>query len=65
MALRDLSDPQAVVAALDEFDKIDRAPFLKKYRFGKATRYMLRRDGRLYDSKAIAGAAHRRRGSSS
>jgi hypothetical protein len=38
MALRDLSDPRAVVAALDEFDEIGRVPFLKKNGFGKAER---------------------------
>ena len=58
MALRDLSDPQAVIDALDEFDRIGRTPFLKKYRFGRAQRYLLRRGTRLYDSKAIAAAAH-------
>src|SRR3954452_24762546 len=58
MTLRDVSDPQAVIAALDEFDSIKREPFLAKYGFGKATRYMLRRNGGLYDSKAIAAAAH-------
>jgi 5-methylcytosine-specific restriction protein A len=55
MALRDLSDPQAFVAALDE---IEQEAFLKKYGFGKAQRYLLRHNGRLYDSKAIAAAAH-------
>lgn len=58
MALGDLSDPQAVIDALDEFDRIGRAPFLKKYEFGRAQRYLLRRGSRLYDSKAIAAAAH-------
>src|SRR4051794_5266208 len=58
MALRDLSDPAAVVAALDEFDRIGRDAFLEKYRFGPARRYLLVRNGRLYDSKAIAAAAH-------
>ena len=58
MALRDLSDRAAVVAALDEFDRIGRTAFLTKYGFGRAQRYLVRRDGRLYDSKAIAAAAH-------
>ena len=59
MALRDLSDPQAVITALDEAAAIGREPFLAKYDFGKATRYMVRgRDDELYDSKAIAAAAH-------
>src|SRR4051794_37651503 len=58
MALRDLSDPAAVVAALDEFDRIGRTAFLEKYGFGPARRYLVRRNGALYDSKAIAAAAH-------
>ena len=58
MALRDLSDPEAVVAALDEFDELRRDAFLAKYGFGKARRYFLRRGAKFYDSKAIAAAAH-------
>jgi hypothetical protein len=58
MALGDLNDRQAVVAALDEAAAIGREPFLAKYRFGKATRYMVRWGDQVFDSKAIAGAAH-------
>src|SRR3712207_1661805 len=58
MAFRDLSDPRAVDAALDEFDRLGRDAFLAKYQFGRARRYFVRSDGRLYDSKAIAAAAH-------
>ena len=58
MALRDLSDEAAVASALDEFDAIGQARFLAKYGFGEADRYMVRRNGKLYDSKAIAAAAH-------
>jgi predicted RNA-binding protein with PUA-like domain len=58
MALGDLTSPDAVVAALDEFDELGRDEFLKKYGFGGARRYFLRRDGRYYDSKAIVGAAY-------
>ena len=58
MALRNLTDPQAVVAALDDFDRLGREAFLEKYWFGPARRYFVRRGGRLYDSKAIAAAAH-------
>jgi 5-methylcytosine-specific restriction protein A len=58
MALGDLDDRQAVVAALDEAATIGREPFLAKCRFGKATRYMVRWGGELFDSKAIAAAAH-------
>lgn len=58
MALRDLTDPAAVTAALDEFDQIGRAAFLAKYGFGESKRYFVVRDGIFYDSKAVASAAH-------
>src|SRR5215210_7854359 len=57
MVLAELTSRDAVVAALDEFDTLGREAFLKKYGFGGARRYFLRRDGRYYDSKAIVGAA--------
>jgi hypothetical protein len=41
-----------------EFDEIGRERFLRKYRFKKARLYFLDLNGRLYDPKAIAGAAH-------
>ena len=44
---------------MDEFDKLGREAFLEKYGFGTANRYFLKRDDRLYDSKAIYGVAHR------
>jgi hypothetical protein len=58
VALADLTSPEAVVAALDEFDRLGRDSFLKQHSFGPARRYFLRRDGRYYDSKAIAGVAY-------
>lgn len=58
MSLSDLSDPAAVRQALDEFDSIGREEFLLRYGFGKSRRYMLVEDGKRYDAKAIAGAAH-------
>src|SRR5262245_8356249 len=57
MALSDLT-ASAVVRAIEEFDQISQDSFLKKYGFRKARGYVLQKDGRLYDSKAIAGAAH-------
>jgi len=57
MPLSDLTSPQAVKQALDEFDQVGRVAFLAKYGFGQAREYFLRRGNRLYDSKAIAGAA--------
>ena len=57
MPLSDITRP-AVDAALGEFDRLGRESFLHKYGFGKARDYYLVRDGKYYDSKAIAGAAH-------
>jgi hypothetical protein len=58
MPLSDLTDPAAVNAAMDEFDRIGRDNFLRKYGFGPSRVYFVRRDGNSYDSKAIVGAAH-------
>jgi 5-methylcytosine-specific restriction protein A len=49
---------EAVESALSEFDKLGRDAFLERHHFGKARSYFIERDGELYDSKAIAGAAH-------
>jgi hypothetical protein len=57
MSLAELTRPEAVGAAMDEFDELGRDPFLEKYGYGRAKRYFVRRDGQLYDSKAIAGVA--------
>ena len=56
-SIYDLSEQSAVESALDEFDRLGREPFLEKYGFGRARRYMVVRNEKLYDSKAIAGAA--------
>jgi hypothetical protein len=58
MSLADLTSDDAVLRALSEFDALGRDRFLSKYGFRKARNYFLVRDGRIYDSKAIAGAAH-------
>src|SRR5262249_55630510 len=57
MPLSDLTSAAAVNEALDEFDQLGREAFLARYGFGKARRYFVRRDGKYYDSKAIAGVA--------
>ncbi|MFE3193100.1 hypothetical protein ACFXHA_29110 [Nocardia sp. NPDC059240] len=57
MSLHDLSN-DAVLCAIREFDSLGRADFLAKYGFGPARAYFLVLEGRRYDSKAIAGAAH-------
>lgn len=60
MSIHNIRDPAAILAAMAEYDRVGRTYFLDKYGFGKAREYMLRdpATGRLYDSKAIVGAAH-------
>jgi hypothetical protein len=57
MALADLTR-EAVLKAIEEFDRLGRADFLSKYGFKEARHYFLEHDGKRYDSKAIAGVAH-------
>lgn len=57
MALSDLT-PDAVRSAVEEYQTLGRAKFLKKYGFRQARSYFLVIDEERYDSKAIAGAAH-------
>ena len=58
MPLSELTSGAAVLRALREFDKVERAAFLERNKFGAARSYVFHHDGREYDSKAIAGAAH-------
>lgn len=58
MAFADVNDRAAVLQAVQEFDRIGRDAFLKKYGIGRAKDYFLVVDGKRYDSKAIFGAAH-------
>jgi hypothetical protein len=58
MSLNDITR-EAVLAAVAEFDHLGREAFLRKYGFAEARQFFLVLDGRLYDSKAICGAAHR------
>jgi hypothetical protein len=55
-----LQSPLAVQAALDEFVRLGRTAFLKRYGFGKSRDFLVRdpHSGELCDSKAIAGAAY-------
>jgi hypothetical protein len=57
MALSELTR-NSVLQALAEFDELGRDEFLDRYKFGKARGYFVVHNGRRYDSKAIAGAAH-------
>jgi len=47
-----------VRAAIQEFDRLGRDAFLRSTGFRRAQEYFLEYDGRLYDSKAIAGYAY-------
>jgi hypothetical protein len=60
MSISKLKSPDAVLSAMKEFDAVGRTYFLEKYGFGKSREYMLRdpATGKLYDSKAIFGAAY-------
>ena len=57
MTVSDLTR-NSVLQALAEFDELGRDAFLDRYKFGKARGYFVVNNGRRYDSKAIAGAAH-------
>ncbi|MFC4534630.1 HNH endonuclease [Sphaerisporangium dianthi] len=58
MALSDLRR-EMVLAAMTEYDTLGRDVFLETHGYGPARGYFVRYDGRRYDSKAIAGVAHR------
>ncbi len=49
---------ESVLKAIEEFDTLGVERFLEKYEFGHSRRYFLAHEGKLYDSKAILGAAH-------
>jgi len=56
--LTGLTDADAVLQAVEEFDRIGRDAFLDKYGFKGARDYFLIHDGRRYDSKPIVAAAY-------
>ena len=58
MALKDLTDRQAVIKAMQEFDRSVPEDFYRKYGFGKALKFFVLHDGKQYDSKAISAVAH-------
>jgi len=58
MALSNIQSRTAILAAVEEFNRLGREAFLEKHGFGRARRYFLDHDGQLYDSKAIVGVAH-------
>ncbi|GAA4869922.1 HNH endonuclease [Kitasatospora terrestris] len=58
MGIRDLTDVDAVLSALREFDDVGQKSFLETHGFRSSTRYYLQHADCLYDPKAIAGVAH-------
>ena len=58
MGLSDLTR-NAVLAAVQEFDQLGRDAFLRQYGSRPAREYFLLINGRRYDSKPIAGVAHK------
>ncbi|MFC7817014.1 MULTISPECIES: hypothetical protein [unclassified Streptomyces] len=57
MALNEITRA-AVLKAVEEYDRLGRDAFLERYGFGPSRSYLLRIDGKEYDSKAVVGAAH-------
>jgi MrcB-like, N-terminal domain len=57
MPLSELTDQNAVLSAIREYDALGSEAFLAKYGYAPARKYRLVHNGRKYDSKAIAGAA--------
>lgn len=57
MSIALLSKPEAVHAAMAEYDRLGREAFLEKYGFRPARSYFVEHKGRRYDSKAIVGVA--------
>lgn len=52
-----LTTTGSVRRAVAEYARLGRERFLETYGFGASRRYLLRLDGRLYESKAIVGVA--------
>ncbi|MFJ3101768.1 HNH endonuclease [Streptomyces sp. NPDC086835] len=50
---------ESVLKALAEHDELGRDAFLASYGFGEARSYVLVHEGQEYDSKAVAGVAHK------
>jgi hypothetical protein len=57
MPLSELTERDAVLAAMREYDALGQHAFLAKYGYSPARRYQLVHEGKSYDSKAIAGVA--------
>lgn len=52
-----LTDRNAVLRAIEEFDLLERDAFLERYGFGHAKTWFVSFNGKVYDSNAIVGVA--------
>jgi len=59
MSVWDVVTRQHVLEAIGEYDRLGQDQFLEQNGYGRAREYLLRWDGRSYDSKAILGVAYR------
>ena len=59
MSLGQITSRQAVLDAVAEFDSCGRRKFLERYGFNAAKSYYLKIGEKHYDSKSIAGVAHK------
>ena len=58
-SIADITDPSAVLKAMEEYDRLGQDAFLSRYGYRQARAYRLQGDaGRDYDSKAILGVAY-------
>lgn len=57
MAPKDVTR-EAVLAAIQEYDRLGQDAFLRQYGFERARLYVVIHEGKSYDSKAILGVAH-------
>lgn len=55
--LSHLTSRDAVLKAIEEYDRLGQKAFLRRYGYAKSTGYVLIHEGEPYDSKAVAGVA--------
>ena len=56
-SIRQVTDRDAVLQAMAEYDALGREVFIQLYGYGRARDYFIPHDGKLYDSKPIIGVA--------
>ncbi|MDQ0309275.1 5-methylcytosine-specific restriction protein A [Kitasatospora herbaricolor] len=50
-----------ILRTLHEYDELGGPVFLNRYGYGAARKYLILHDGKAYESKAVAGVAHKHR----